>query len=206
MLDQTSIESNQNRFIGLLQDVDRPGIDNLVTWLKSTDFFTAPASTKFHGNYPGGLCEHSLQVYDTAIKLRELMTDLKPSLLEHLPLESVTIASLIHDICKVYNYYPKEKWRKDPQNNWESYPGYEVQDKFPIGHGEKSVILAMYYIRLTAAESLAIRWHMGQTEPSTQIQGMMKYAYDRAINDFPLVSLIVHADGLAALHLQDQRM
>ncbi len=176
--------------------ITREGIDNLVNWLKNdTDFFIAPASTQFHGNYDGGLLDHSLIVLRFALHNFNMIVNQNPDL-QYLK-ESVVISSLFHDICKT-NYYVKEqKWTKDSENKWKSYIGWTPKDSFPYGHGEKSVLLISRYIKLTDAESMAIRWHMGATEPSLVIPNNAHYyAYNNAINH-PLVRLIHCADMLA---------
>ena len=117
----------------------REGAPELLKWLESTDFFSAPASTKYHGAYPGGLVDHSLNVYDELI--REVPA---PG-----TAESRTVCALLHDICKADYYKPLDGG------------GYQVHNRFPFGHGEKSVFLIMRFMPLTDAEALAIRWHMG---------------------------------------------
>jgi hypothetical protein len=176
--------------------IERDGIKELVDWLeKDTDFFTAPASTQFHGNYDGGLLDHSLLVTRFALHNFNFVVKEKPDL-EYLR-ESVVFCGLFHDVCKT-NYYEKEKkWKKDSDNKWQSYDGWSVKDKFPMGHGEKSVYLISKYVHLTDAEALAIRWHMGATEPSVDIPNNAHYyAYNQAI-DHPLIRLIHCADMLA---------
>ena len=122
-----------------LSQVTRPGADKLLEWLKSTDFFTAPASTRFHGAYPGGLVKHSLNVYYALLGNFNLRGLYSP--------QTQTIVALLHDVCKA-NYYAGE------------YPDYTVKDQIPMGHGEKSVYLVMKHMELTDDEALAIRWHM----------------------------------------------
>lgn len=123
-----------------LSQVVRPGADKLLEWLKSTDFFTAPASTRFHGAYPGGLVKHSLNVYYALLGNFNLRGLYSP--------QTQAIVALLHDVCKA-NYYAGE------------YPDYTVKDQMPMGHGEKSVYLVMKHMELTDDEALAIRWHMG---------------------------------------------
>lgn len=132
--------------------VKRPGAVELLAWLETTDFFKAPASTKYHGAYPGGLVEHSLNV------CRELMS----SLSAEASTESRAVCALLHDVCKAGVYHPETKRRKNQETGaWEDYQGYTYRDPFPLGHGEKSVYLISRFIRLTGEEALAIRWHMG---------------------------------------------
>ena len=92
--------TTKDKILDLLDKTDRQGIDEVMDWLKGSGFFTAPASTHFHGNYEGGLAEHSLNVYTAAMRLRSTALSLTPSLEEQLPEDSVAIATLLHDICK----------------------------------------------------------------------------------------------------------
>ena len=166
-----------------------------MTWLEQTDFFTAPASSKYHGNYEGGLVEHLINVLQFALHNFNYLVKVKPEY-EYLR-ESVIISALFHDLCKVNFYVKKEKWKKDENNKWISYSGYEVKDTLAIGHGEKSMYLANKYISLTEAEAMAIRWHMSNTEVSVNMAGSPQaYSYNRAI-DHPLVRLIMAADQLS---------
>lgn len=131
--------TNEERFKAIYQtQINRPGASELLAWLESTDFFTAPASTKYHGARPGGLVDHSLNVF------YEMSSQV------HIAgAESRTICALLHDVCKA-NYY-------EPLDGG----GYRVNDQFPFGHGEKSVLLISRFMTLTDVEALAIRWHMG---------------------------------------------
>ena len=172
----TNTNENKQRFINLLKEVSeqRKGVDKLLTWLDGTDFFTAPASTRFHGAYEGGLVEHSLNVYDAFMKL--FGED------GHNP-ASVTLCTLLHDICKSGFYKTEMRNRKNEQGQWEQVPVYTVEDRFPMGHGEKSVWLIERFVRLTAEESIAIRWHMGGFDES--VRGG-SYALSAAYEEYPL--------------------
>lgn len=132
------MEEEKKEFIRLLSCVKRDGVQSLLEWLETTDFYTAPASTKYHGAYEGGLLEHSFNVFRRLLK-----RDTGASM------DTLTIAALLHDVCKV-NFYEK----KDGG-------GYSVNNRLPIGHGEKSVILIMRHMQLTDEEITAINWHMG---------------------------------------------
>jgi hypothetical protein len=181
--------------------IHRDGIDQLVKWLKEeTDFFTAPSSASYHGNYAGGLLAHSVNVLEFAIHNFNLLAKKKPEY-EH-QRESLIISALFHDVCKTNQYKITEKWTKDANNKWQSYQGYEVDDQFPIGHGEKSVILISQFMKLTQIEALAIRWHMGSFEVSTIIPGMTKFSYDKAYEQ-PLV-VILHAADMMATKAEDK--
>jgi len=182
--------------------IKRDGVEELVTWLKTTDFFTAPASTIFHGNHNGGLVDHTLYVLQFALHNFNYIVKVNPDL-EYLR-ESVVICALFHDVCKTNYYIKKQKWTKDENDKWKQYEAYAVEDKFPFGHGEKSVYLVSKFIKLTDAEALAIKWHMGATEVSVNIQGSTQsYSYNQAINH-PLVRLI-HCADMLSLTIEEQK-
>lgn len=177
---------NKEQFKALFRAwVKRPGAEELLEWLESTDFFEAPASTKFHGAYPGGLLEHSLNV------CRELLeSDVNKSV----STESLVICGLLHDVCKAGVYHPETKRRRDPDTGrWEDYQGYTFRDPFPFGHGEKSVCLIARFIGLTKEEALAIRWHMGAYDDSAR-------GGSRALSAAMAVSPLVYE-----LHAADMR-
>jgi HD superfamily phosphohydrolase YqeK len=132
-------------------------MEELIGFLQSSDYFEAPASTKYHGNHPGGLAQHCFNVYNL---LKEKNERFKLGL----PDETVIIASLLHDMCKVNFYKVEQRWRKDDRGKWESYDTYGCDDTFPLGHGEKSVIMLQHFLKLTKVEILMIRWHMALTE------------------------------------------
>lgn len=175
--------------------IKRDGLDNLIQWLeKETDFFTAPASAVFHGNYEGGLLEHSLNVLSFALNSFNYTVKRKPDY-EYLR-ESVVVASLFHDVAKTNYYFKELKWTKDADNKWKQYLGWIVKDNFPLGHGEKSVYLISKHMQLTDSEALAIRWHHGAYEVGTTIPGQTQRAYEVAYSN-PLVKIISTADILA---------
>lgn len=156
----------KKRFIELCNATQRQGMDNLLAWLESSDFYTAPASSspKRHGAYPGGLLEHSLNVYDELVKLNTLYPDdkIKP--------ENLVITALLHDLCKVNFYKPEKRNRKNAQGAWEQYDAYTIDEKFCYGgHGSKSVFLASKFIELTLDEAVAINCHMGSWEGNNNV-------------------------------------
>jgi len=190
--------SSKDRFVELLRSTGRNGIEKVVAALETLGFFEAPASTRFHGDHPGGLAEHSLAVYDQAISLREMEILKKPELASRLPVESVVIASLLHDVCKADVYKEVEKFRKDKNNRWETYKTYGVDySSLPLGHGEKSVIrLLQIGLEMTEDEILAIRWHMQGFDLSDSAEA--RACYMAACSKAPLVTLIIAADLLAS--------
>lgn len=154
---------NRTRFEQIFHDnIKREGADRMWEYLTSpsSDFFTAPASARFHGAYEGGLLEHSLNVYDclTDYLSRERAKGLYN--MNYTP-ETIAIVSLLHDLCKVNCYKKGTRNVKDETGKWQSVPTYEFDDKMPYGHGEKSVYIINGYLRLSREEAFAIRYHMG---------------------------------------------
>ena len=135
------------------KNITRPGADRLLKWLETTDFFTAPASTRFHGACECGLVMHSINVYNAM--MQHFFTEGESA-------ESYAICGLLHDLCKA-NFYKvgTRNVKNDVTGQWEKVPFYQVADQLPYGHGEKSVYLIEHFMRLKTAEAIAIRWHMG---------------------------------------------
>lgn len=154
--------SMEERFISIFKSkIHREGADRLLDYLCSDhcDFFTAPASTQYHGAYPGGLLEHSLNVYDCLCDYlaRERVRDVYGLDFSE---ESIAIVALLHDLCKV-NFYVESTRNVKENGVWVAKPYYTIDDQLPYGHGEKSVYIASGYMRLTRDEAFAIRYHMG---------------------------------------------
>ena len=189
----------KKEFIELLKTTNRQGIDDLVEELEDLGFFKAPASTKFHLNEDGGLVQHSLNVYKAALSMRKSMIELDDSLLEALPKDSVIIASLLHDTCKADIYKPTMKKEKNRFGMWCEVPGYDVDySNFPLGHGEKSVIVLLRSgFKLTDDEIMAIRWHMNAWDLPFQSDDI-KSNFNKAKEICPLLSLVQAADCLAS--------
>lgn len=185
--------------LDLLRKVRRPGIDELISWLEESSFFDMPASTRFHGNYEGGLAEHSLNVYKSLVQLRALYQKQFGS--GSMPIESVIIASLCHDFCKI-DYYKKDfrNVKNMETGEWEKKEIYTYSDVWGMGHGECSVFLVQNFIRLTEEEILAIRWHMGPYDSAVK-------GGDRSINTAegktPLVALLHMADSWASKFMEE---
>ncbi len=149
----------KEKFIKLFKDnIKRDGSDKLLDWLIKTDFFTAPASTKFHSAYEGGLCEHSINAYERYLKL--VKNEYGENWNEIISEESIAIIGLLHDICKV-NCYKTELRNVKVDGNWVQKPYYTYEDNLPYGHGEKSVYIITGFMKLTRDEAMAINWHMG---------------------------------------------
>lgn len=200
MINNTGMD-NRQEFIDKLKSTNRKGIDCVLEKLEELGFFKAPASTRFHLNYQGGLLEHSLNVMHIALMLRQQLIDNYPNikdLKDKVTEESVIISSLLHDVNKSEIYYTEKKWQK-VDNKWEEYEIYNVNyNQFPFGHGEKSVIqLLRWGLELTDDEIIAIRWHMSAWDlpfQSAELKSNMNAAKDKC----PLLAIIQAADGLAS--------
>ena len=194
--------TDKEQFIEALNATGRAGIDKVIAGLEELGFFTAPASSKYHGSVPGGLLTHSLNVFTEAKVIAETQIKLRPELAGKLPAESITIAALLHDVCKAEIYKEVLKWRKDANDKWEQYKTYAVDDtSFPVGHGEKSVIrLLRWGLELTDDEILAIRWHMSGFDIPSGGGGMANYS--NAGDKCPLLAILVAADTLASKLLE----
>ena len=189
---------DKERFVSILRATNRAGIANVIAGLEELGFFMAPASTRFHGSFPGGLMLHSLNVYDQAVILRDAELKVRPDLANALTDDTIAIAALLHDVCKAEVYKEVEKFRKDKDGKWEKYKTYGVDySDFPMGHGEKSVRrLLRWGLELTDEEMLAIRWHMGAFDlsDSPEARGSFTLAGEKT----PLLPILIAADGLAS--------
>ena len=180
--------SSKERFKEIFQNsITRDGADNLLKWLESADFFTAPASTKYHGAYEGGLLEHSLNVYDVLSGMPEA---------EHFSTETIAIVSLLHDLCKV-NFYKTGTRNVKENGQWIEKTFYEISEKFPCGHGEKSVIILQNFMKLESDEIFAIRAHMGGFD--TSVKGG-DYFIGKIFESCPL-AILLHIADLKATYL-----
>lgn len=192
-----SLETKKLFVENTLMATGRKGIDKVLEYLEKTDFYVAPASTIFHSNMKHGLLNHSIITYITAMEYKNSMIEIYPIVGERLSDESIAIVALLHDICKCCFYVETQKWKKDENGQWESYIGYDVNDVFPIGHGEKSVIMLQNFgLELTAEEMLAIRYHMGMFGDGG---AELRYSQAQAVRDYPLVPLLQMADFSASV-------
>lgn len=172
----------------------RPGAEKLLDWLQGTDFFTAPASTRYHGACPGGLVMHSVNVCNVLFSRFSTFEDTE------MPAESLAVCGLLHDLCKANFYKPGFRNVKDENTGeWSRVPSYSVQDAFPYGHGEKSVYLVERFMRLKTAEAIAIRWHMGGFDEA--VKGG-SYAISEAWRSYPLAVMLHIADLEATYFLE----
>ena len=174
----------KEEFLNLLKTINREGMDELIKFIEKTDFFKAPASTRFHGSHEGGLLEHSMKVYE--ILKHKVNTNIEKIDVSE---DTIKIIALLHDICKVNFYKVDYRNAKNEFGEWEKVPYYTVEDTIPYGHGEKSVMMLTEYIKLTGEEKYAIRWHMGFSEPKESYLTL-----GQAMKKYPLVLLVNEAD------------
>jgi len=189
--------TNKERFLEIYRrDIKREGADALLNYLlsDSCDFFRAPASTRFHGAYEGGLVEHSLNVYDNLCDYlsRKRVKDVYGF---EYSAESIAIAALLHDLCKT-NFYVESTRNVKENGVWKTVPYYTIDDRLPYGHGEKSVYIASGYMRLTRDEAFAIRYHMGFSGPEDI------NTVSSALEMFPLAFALNVADSEAAYFVE----
>lgn len=181
---------NKERFISLCKEVHRQGMDELMQWLEESDFYTCPASTRYHGSYQGGLLEHSLNVYDELKRLLKAYPEI--DVLD----ESVIIAALFHDLCKVNLYISEKRNRKNESGQWESYDAYTTKEKFCFGgHGSKSVYLVQHFIKLTPEEAVAINCHMSSWDGNMNVGS--------SFEQYPFAWL-VHVADEAATYIKEK--
>ena len=187
-------------FEELLRSTGREGIEQTITSLRESDFYTAPASTKYHNNSLGGLLMHSLLVYAVAVEIYEGIKHVSPMSLDNTKEESLILSALLHDVCKIGVYEKESKWVRDGNGEWVSQEVYVFKDMFPYGHGEKSVLyLTSWGLKMLPSEMLAIRWHMGYWGGLDRTSEMN---IRDAINACPLVSIIANADTTSALIIE----
>lgn len=197
---------NIERFEHLLESTNREGIDSLIEFIRKSDFYTAPASTRYHSCHEGGLLEHSLNVYD---RLEAKFNDEVWKSKVNVAKDNIIISALLHDLCKTYYYgtelknkkiYSENGTKKDNNGryDWETVPVYTVDDKIPYGHGEKSVMMIENYIKLEPVERYAVRWHMGFSEPKENWNVL-----GRAIRKYPFI-LAIHEADLESTYLLEK--
>lgn len=171
-----------------MDTVNRDGKEELFNWLvNDTDFFISPASTKYHGNYEGGLIEHSLNVLKYAIQIYKFSK--KEFEFADISAESIIISSIHHDLCKIKTYKKEPLWFKH-DDVWVEYEGYKYDSDFSLGHGEKSLFYLSQFMKLSKDEAMAIRFHMGPFDPNKDLDNAMKKS---------LVKLIFIADCASTL-------
>jgi hypothetical protein len=188
----------KDEFLDIFYDnIDRDGADKFLEWLEKSDFFTAPASTKRHSAYKGGLCQHSINVYKRFVKILE--GEYGPNWSEKVSPESVAIMGLLHDVCKVDTYVEDMKNVK-VDGAWVQKPYYKVEDSLPYGHGEKSVYIISAFMKLSREEALAINWHMGEYDQRVQNGS---YIISDVFYKYP-VCFMLHLADLTATYLDEE--
>lgn len=191
--------SAKEEFIDIFTEhIHREGAGALLDFLQNrSDFFTAPASARYHGAYPGGLCEHSLNVYHCLVDYltRERVQELYG--LEYSE-ETIALVALLHDLCKVGCYKTTTRNVKGEDGKWQTVPSFVFEDPLPYGHGEKSVYIASGFLRLNREEAMAIRWHMGFS--GTEDNHMV----GRAFKQYPLAFALSVADMEATYFLEEE--
>lgn len=191
--------SAKNEFTDIFTTkIKREGADKLLEYLNGSDFFTAPASARFHLSEEGGLCRHSINVYKRLVQnvINEYGAD--QTVFSE---ETLAICGLLHDVCKV-NFYSVD-YRNSKENGvWVKVPYYRVEEKFPYGHGEKSVFIVSQYMHLTAEEAMAINWHMGGFDD--RVKGG-SFSLSEAMAKYKLV-LLMHVSDLQASYLDEERI
>lgn len=179
------------------ENIKRDGADKLLDFLENkSDFFTAPASTRYHNAFEGGLLRHSLNVYECLCAYME-RERVKENYKLTASSETIALVALLHDVCKV-NFY-RTSWRNaknEQTGQWEKVPYYEINDTLPYGHGEKSVYMVSGFMRLTREEAMAIRWHMGFSGIED------KNSIGKALEMFPLAFALSVADMEASYFLE----
>ena len=186
------IETDKIRIIELLKSTERPGMERLIEWMENkSDFFTAPASTKYHLHCKGGLARHSLNVYE------RLKAKVDSGLLE-LKEDTVIITALLHDVCKA-NFYAVQKRNRKIEGQWVEVEEWGIDEKLPIGHGEKSCYIVQTFMRLTPEEFAMIRFHMGRESES------FNDYFSKAAAVFPGVAAI-HTADLESAFIVESRM
>lgn len=190
------MDSYKEKFISIYKDkIKREGAEDFLDFLtgRHSDFFEAPASTRFHGSYPQGLVEHSVHVYECLKDYLE-RNRCKDLYGMNYSDESVALVALLHDVCKI-NVYKKELRNKKINGEWKQVPCYVFEDKIPFGHGEKSVYMIQPYMKISREEAFAIRYHMGfsNDDPANNVG----YSFEH----FPLAFALSTADMEATYYL-----
>ena len=200
----------KEQFLKLAKEhIKREGVEKLLEYLETTDFFTAPASTKYHSSFEGGLCAHSINVFNRLVK--NLQNEYGDDWEKVCNIESAAIIGLFHDICKANTYTVDQKNVKEYSDggskvdnkgryDWVTKDVYMVDDQLPYGHGEKSVYMLSGFIKLKREEAMAINWHMGGYD--LRVKG--GFALSEVLEKYPLV-LLTNISDLQAAYLDEKR-
>ena len=189
--------SNKEKFIEIYTKyIKREGADKLLEYLISSDFFEAPASSRFHCSYVGGLCEHSMNVYNCLVSYLEAPRT-KELIKQSYSDESIAIVALLHDLCKIGIYKKGFRNVKDEKGAWQRVDTFDYDDRLPYGHGEKSVYIISGYMRLTREEAFAIRYHMGYSSDTDDKRNVAA-----SFEMFPLAFALSTADSEATYFIE----
>jgi hypothetical protein len=196
-IQEKEVLNYRDEFLRIFNEkIKREGSDKLLEWLGKSDFFSAPASTRFHSAFKGGLAEHSVKAYNRFLnKIRSEYGDNFESVISE---ESIAIIGLLHDVCKA-NYYREDLKNVKENGIWVQKPYYTVDDRLPYGHGEKSVYILSGFIKLTRDEAMAINWHMGGFD--ARVQGG-SYSMKEAFCAHP-IALLFHISDMEATYLDE---
>lgn len=193
------VEEIKTKFLAIAKEkIHRDGIDQLLDYLVKSDFFFAPASTRFHCDHEGGLAEHSINVYE---RLRANVLN-EYGNFDTISEETIAICGLFHDLCKI-EYYTVSMRNVKENGGWVQKPYYAVEEKLPYGHGEKSVYIINGFIRLTREEALAINWHMGGFD--ARANGSGGFAIAEAYRRYPL-ALWLHVSDIVATYIDENSL
>lgn len=166
-----------------------PKVLKCLEWLRTTDFYQAPASSIYHESHHGGLLKHTLEVVNQIGYLHQVPKFQKVNI------EDAVLVALVHDWCKIglYEQYDKNV-KNDKTGQWEKVAAYKRKDPMlPLGHGVASMFLARSYFRLSKDEALAIRWHMGRWNVVREELNELQHSNEVA----PLVLMLQFADHLS---------
>ena len=201
------IQNNIARFETELAKVQRPGMDKLLEYIQKSDFYKAPASTKYHLAVPSGLLQHSLNVLDALRGLLSWRSDgvweyrAAGKVVDTIPDDSVIMMALLHDICKTHFYGTSTRNQKnDATGKWEKVPFYTVNDMMPLGHGPKSAMIIKQYTTLTSQELYAIWHHMGMNGNYENDN-----AVGKSIEMYPAVLALQTADMMASRFMEGEK-
>ena len=194
-----NIETYKNDFITIYNKyIKRDGAQALLDYLTKSDFFVAPASTQFHSAFEGGLCHHSVNVFNRFLNM--VKNEYGQSWEEKVSMETIAICALLHDVCKI-DTFKLDTRNKKVDGNWVQVPYYTVEDALPYGHGEKSVYIISGFMRLTREEAMIINWHMGGFD--ARVRGG-SYGLSEAFYRFPL-AVMFHTCDMLATYLDETR-
>jgi hypothetical protein len=191
IMSKEELEEQKEMILDLLRSTERDGIDKLADYLSdSTDFFTAPASTRFHNNFSGGLAQHCLNVYENFKSLLEIKG-------VEMSEDSIIICALLHDLCKCNTYVVETRNRKNEQGQWEKYNIWATNKDvdIPLPHSSRSIAIIRKFIKLSIKEELTIFYHMGPYGGEDyEYRNMLKAANEK----YPQTVLFYVADTIAS--------